>query len=111
MIRNSNNNLDASGVTNGLDTLTTASTQPFPHPQKSTVTYYQNKNAATTTNGGSNSSGINNLSCGVGGGGAGGAGGRFLCGASSNSASSMNGTPSRRGCDNSQVMNNLSKGN
>jgi hypothetical protein len=107
MLRNSNNNLDTS-VTNGLDTLATASTQPFPHPQKSTITYYKNALAATT-NGGSNSSGINNLSCGVGG--ASGAGGRFFCGVSSNSVSSMNGTPSRRGCDNSQIMNNLSKGN
>ena len=79
--------------------------QPFPVPHKSTVTYYQNKfqseNGASTA---PNSNG--NAGC------AGGSG-KFFCGVTSSSASNMqaaSGTPSRRGCDNSQIMNNLNKG-
>ena len=72
---------------------------PFPQPQKSTITYYQNMMSVAHSN--NASSGINSMS----------GSGKLLCGVSSNSSSSMlSSTPSRRGCDNSQVMNNLNKG-
>lgn len=87
----------------------------FPHhqAQKSTITYYQNKmnhygnllnNQGTGTNSNNASSGINSMS---------GGSGKLFCGVmTSNSSSSMlsSSTPSnRRGCDNSQIINNLSK--
>ena len=88
----------------------------FPHPQKSTITYYQNKmnqhgvagvggggasGPSTSLVGNNLSSGLNSSS----------GGGEMFCGVTSNSSSSMlSSTPSRRGCDNSQIMNNLSKG-
>lgn len=114
------NILSNTNIKSNVDTIDTdtdmSHTPAFPpHPQKSTITYYQNKmnqHGVIGSGGGMASTALsasnNSTSCinGLNG------GGKLFCGAASNSSSSMlSSTPSRRGCDNSQVMNNLSKGN